>query len=387
MPTGAKRKYLYARPESEYWQYKFIIDGKPFRGSTGCVEASEAAKVVDIRRAEARQQLQDEADAIGHVSNGSRELTLAQCLERYRAAKEADWRNEQCRRVNAEYCLSIGDGPNTFITRLTLPDLVKFRAQRKLMKNRKGEPLKDTTINRDLAHLRAAIRFASKCGFRTPQIDWSEAIKNKAEKHRTRTLSEAEQVKLFAAIDKLHPDLEGPVRFAILSAARKTAVFELTWDNVDLEEGVAFIQLKGEGSEPIVHEIPLTQAMVELLKAQPKVENCNHVFTYTCRKTNRATGQRKGERYPWTEHGIYKPWNAVVKEAGLRDFRFHDLRHTGATRLVRAVPNLEIARQLLGHADIKTTQKYANTNREDVRAAMELVSEPKLTVMEGGKLG
>ncbi|EAQ29968.1 site-specific integrase/recombinase-like protein [Erythrobacter sp. NAP1] len=124
--------------------------------------------------------------------------------------------------------------------------------------------------------------------------------------------------------------------------------------------------------------------MVELLNAQPRVAGCNRVFTYTCRKTNRTTGQIKGERYPWTEHGIYKPWNAVVKEAGLRDFRFHDLRHTGATRLVRAVPNLEIARQLLGHADIKTTQKYANTNREDVRAAMEMVSEPKFTVVNGG---
>ncbi|EDL48035.1 site-specific integrase [Erythrobacter sp. SD-21] len=255
------------------------------------------------------------------------------------------------------------------------------------MKNQKGEAVKDTTVIRDLAHLRAAIRYASKCNFSAPQIDWSAAIKNKAEKHRTRTLSDAEQVKLFAAIEKLHPDLDGPVRFAILSAARKTAVFNLTWDDVDFEENVAFIHLKGEGDRPIVHEIPLTKAMVELLQAQPKVENCNRVFTYKCRKSSRATNHRKGERYPWTQHGIYKPWNAVVKEAGLRDFRFHDLQHTGATRLVRAVPNLELARQLLGHADIKTTQKYANTNWEDVRAAMELVSEPRIAVIEGGQSG
>ncbi|EAQ29967.1 hypothetical protein NAP1_04305 [Erythrobacter sp. NAP1] len=254
MPTGTKRRYLYTRPESEFWQYKFVIDGRTFRGSTGCVEASEAAKLVDIKRAEARQRLQAEANAIGHMSDGSRDLTLAQCLERYRAAKEADWRNKQCRRINAEYCLSIGDGPNMLISRLTLPDLVTFRARRKLMINRKGDAVKDTTINRDLAHLRAAIRYASKCGFRTPQLDWSAAIKNKAEKHRTRTLSEAEQVKLFAAIEKLHPDLKGPVQFAILSVARKTAVFDLIWENVDFEEEVAFVPLKGEGNDPIIHE-------------------------------------------------------------------------------------------------------------------------------------
>lgn len=382
MPTGKKRKYLFTRAESEYWWYKFTIDGQRFCGTTGCVEASEAAKIVDLKRAEARQRLQAEADAIGHLAAGSRELTLSQCLERFRAAKEPSWRNSDCRTVNAEYCLSIGKGGSMLITEIELSDLVQFRAQRKAMKSCKGENIKDTTVNRDLAHLRAAIRYAGKCGFPVPNIDWSEAIKNKAEKHRTRTLSDAEEARLFAAIDKLHPDLDGPVRFAILSAARKTAVFELRWSNVDLDEKVAYIELKGEGDEPIIHPIPLTPAMVELIEAQPRVDKCDHVFTYKCRRGNKKHDLEKGKRYPWTEHGIYKPWNAVVKEAGLRDFRFHDLRHTGATRLVRATDNLELARQLLGHADIKTTQKYANLNVDDVRAAMEKASKPRLALVE-----
>lgn len=378
MPTGTRRKYLYARPESDAWQYKFIIDGKTFRGSTECVEASEAAKVVDIERAAARRRLQAEADAIGHISAGSCHLTLSQCLERFRAAKEGEWRNSKCGRVNAEYCLSIADGPNTIISQISLPHLIAFRAQRKRMLNRKGEPIKDTTINRDIAHLRAAINYAAKSGFATPAIDWTAALKTRAEKHRTRTLSENEETRLFEAIRELHPDLEGPVRFAILSAARKAAVFSLTWNSIDWHEEIAYIDLKGEGDQPISHPLPLTKEMVELLDAQPRVDGCSNVFTYECRRGDKRAGLVKGVRYPWTEHGIYKPWKAVLEKAEIRDFRFHDLRHTGATRLVRGTNNLEVARQLLGHASIKTTQKYANLGTSDVRAAMESIARPRL---------
>ena len=387
MPTGTKRKYLYARPESEFWQYKFIIEGEPFRGSTGCIEASEAAKVVDIKRAEARQKLQAKANAIGHIAIGSRELTLSQCLERFREAKEPEWRNKACRRVNAEYCLAIANGPNTLISDLSLADLTTFRLQRKQMRNRKGEAIKDTTINRDVAHLRAAIRYAGKCGFATPNIDWSAAIKTKAEKSRTRTLSDGEQARLFAAIHELHPDLYGPVQFAILTAARKAAVFGLTWNAIDWNEKIAWIELKAEGDEPIMHPLPLTGELVELLKAQPRVPGCDRVFTYQCRKGDARTGLKKGCRYPWTEHGVYKPWGAVLKRAGIRDFRFHDLRHTGATRLVRSSNNLEVTRQLLGHASIKTTQKYTNLDTNDVRAAMEAASKPVFAAIKGGKTG
>lgn len=386
MPTGKKRRYLYEHPESPYWWYRFTIEKRSYRGSTGCVEAKAASDFAELKRLEKIRELQAQADAIGQVGSGSRQLTISQCFERFHRAKEPGWRSVACRRRSAEYCMSIAEGQNTLIGELTLADIVAFRARRKLMQTRSNEPVKDSTINRDVAHLRAAIRYAGKCGFAVPQIDWAEAIKTRAEKNRTRTLSEAEEARLFAAIDELHPDLEGPVRFAILSAARKSAVFGLRWDCVELEDRIAYIELKGEGDDPIIHPVPLTGAMVALIEAQPKVDKCPFVFTYECRRGDKRAGLEKGKRYPWTEHGVYKPWNAVVAKAGLRDFRFHDLRHTGATRLLRATDNLELTRQLLGHGDIKTTQKYANLVVDDVRAGMERAAKPRLSVVDGGKV-
>ena len=52
-------------------------------------------------------------------------------------------------------------------------------------------------------------------------------------------------------------------------------------------------------------------------------------------------------------------------------YRFHDNRHTAATRVLRACGNLKVAQKLLRHADIATTAKYAHVMHEDVLEAME----------------
>ena len=62
---------------------------------------------------------------------------------------------------------------------------------------------------------------------------------------------------------------------------------------------------------------------------------------------------------------------AARASAGLRDYRFHDNRHTAATRVLRASGNLNVVKRLLRHEDIATTVKYAHSQHEDVLAAME----------------
>ena len=53
-------------------------------------------------------------------------------------------------------------------------------------------------------------------------------------------------------------------------------------------------------------------------------------------------------------------WRSALKRAAIKDFRWHDLRHEHASRLVeRGVP-LSQVRDLLGHASIVTTERYDN---------------------------
>lgn len=73
-------------------------------------------------------------------------------------------------------------------------------------------------------------------------------------------------------------------------------------------------------------------------------------------------------------NGIKKCFKAVCKLAGVENLRFHDLRHTGATRMVAAGVPLPVVKQILNHASIQTTMRYAHTMREQEISAVETLA-------------
>ena len=95
-----------------------------------------------------------------------------------------------------------------------------------------------------------------------------------------------------------------------------------------------------------------------------------------------TTGAKSGYVFPAEDGGrldnINKSWKSLVEDAGIDEFRFHDLRHTFASWLVMRGVDLNTVRDLLGHADLKMTLRYAHLAPEHKAAAVAALAAPKM---------
>jgi len=91
----------------------------------------------------------------------------------------------------------------------------------------------------------------------------------------------------------------------------------------------------------------------------------------------------KGEASPWVFNNpdsatrwvdIKKQWARTLRLSAIREFRFHDLRHTFASRLAQRGASLKAIQDLLGHADLKMTMRYAHLAQNDLRDAVSVLS-------------
>lgn len=386
-PSGKKPKNCYIDPRSPHWQYAYEYRGKRDRGSTGCGSAGKAAEFVEARKVEFRKLV--DAELAGVKTKTKIGITIAEACDRYEKDRHpqsdaeklarkgiGNWQTE---RYQLEY-LVLGLGADKLLHEVEPVDWMNYRLARSREKNQYGRLPKGSSINREIELARRVWAHAKRCGFKIGEEPlWRDFIDRGAETKRITVLRAEDEAALQAALAKRHPELALVAEFATLCGQRKAQVCLLQRDHVDLHARTATVYLKRKGEAPLPHKFPLTDRMVEIIKAFPVVKGEPQVFTYECRRSAPPRGDRparvKGERYPFTAAGWSRDWSAAKADVGLRDFRFHDLRHTAATRLVQAVPNLKIAQKLLGHSDIQTTARYAHAFDEDVLAALNASAE------------
>jgi len=230
-----------------------------------------------------------------------------------------------------------------------------------LVTKRRMEGVSNATVNRSVIEpLRGIIRAAGeRWGQRvdTPP-KWKLHTLREAQE-RIREMSADEEARYFAA---LRPDYHPIIRFALLSGCRMQEMLDLEWRHIDWRARTITVTGKGDKTR----HIPLSNGIEAILKPLPRAFK-EHVFTY---EVKRASGGTRGEPMPIMREGLKITHKRTCVKAGLVDFRFHDLRHTAATRLLRATGNLKLVQKLLGHGDIKTTMRYAHTTGDDLLNAM-----------------
>lgn len=331
----------FKRPGSPYWQYDFQVNGQRLSGSTRTTSLAAARRIMEELRQEAL------------LGKKAQSITLDDALGLY-------WRDVAERQPSAastrsqSMSLIRGLGARSLLHEITQAHLVRHHAARRRV-------VTVATANRDIELARRVWRHAADQGARVSDVKWGRVI-GKEPKERVREASEAEEEALLGA---LRADLRDFVTFAIASGQRFSSIANMTWDMVDFRNMTARVPVKGGGQ----HTFPLTAALADLIRSQPRVEDYPNVFTVVCKRT--ISGRVKGRRYPVTHTVLQQAMKAARREAGITDLRFHDLRHTAATRLLRKKGNLKMVQVLLGHANISTTARYAHVLVDDLRAAME----------------
>jgi integrase len=233
-----------------------------------------------------------------------------------------------------------------------------------------------STVNRDIATLKAAVSKALEWG--VVGIHPLEKLKplKVNNKKKVRFLLEEEEHRLRLALSArderiktnrksgnewrrargytLFPDISNQtyadhltpmVLLSLNTGLRRGEAFNLTWGNISFHTRTITVEGEIAKSEQTRH-IPLNDEALAVLKAWLEQSDTEGL----------VFPGKDGKRLD----NVRKSWAGVLKDAAITNFRWHDLRHDFASKLVMAGVPLNTVRELLGHVDLTTTLRYAH---------------------------
>lgn len=253
---------------------------------------------------------------------------------------------------------------------------------------------KPASINRDLSALKSSLSKAVEWGLLADHPLRNVKLARLDSGKVVRFLSAEEELALSAALDAREvrlraerasgnqwrskreyppmPDLEAQafadhlkpmVLVSLHTGLRQGELFHLCWDAVDLER--RNITIHGDKAKSgNTRHLPLnTTALAALTSWKEQQADIN------------------GYAFPSVDgkpfDNVNKSWHKVLEEAKINNFRWHDLRHHFASKLVMAGVDLNTVRELLGHSDIKMTLRYAHLAPEHKAAAVAKLDRPE----------
>jgi len=231
------------------------------------------------------------------------------------------------------------------------------------------------TCNRALVLLRYGFELALRWKVQGVESNPVKEIKNLRDDNRIeRYLSNEQAITLIEAVKQSESKmLQFIVLFLIYTGARKREVLDAKWQDIDWDKRSWRIPKTKSGK---VRHVPLSKSAFEVLeilriRLLDDEWNCGHnpKSIQEAASMNIFMNVKTGKAYV----SFFYSWNTARVLAGLPDFRVHDLRHSFASFLVNAGRSLYEVQELLGHADIRTTSRYAHLSRERLISAVESV--------------
>ncbi len=220
------------------------------------------------------------------------------------------------------------------------------------------------TVNRYLATLSRLFTIASREWQLTDRNPVRMISKKKEARARVRFLSDAERTVLLKACeDSRWPALHTLVLLALSTGARRGELINLKWKDLDLKDARAIIPRTKNGD---ARTLPLVGKALAALRALKLKGSALSPWVFQ---------QPSGLPGPYANFDDH--WRTALKESGIEEFRFHDLRHSCASCLAAQGSSLLEIADTLGHRSMAMVKRYAHLTQTHKVAALEKMAQER----------
>ncbi len=322
----------------ERWYIYYRVDGERAREVVKNAQSrADALKVLQVRVADAfrgKHGFKKEEKKIKFKDFAE------EYIRDYAKVNKRSWKDD-------EYCL---DRLKRFFENSYLRDISSYDIEKLKIEILNGG-LSKARVNRYLALLKKMFNLA---------VDWDYLKENPVRKIKLfsekdnlkeRILNAEEEKRLLEASSE---HLRPIIITALCTGMRRGEILSLKWNQVDLSKRTIRID-KAKGGK--IRIIPINDALFKELSRIKENSKSDHVFVYP--KTGKPIKDVK------------TTFNATTRRAEIKDLRFHDLRHTFASRLIERGVDLITVKDLLGHHSVTVTQRYTHSNAVQKKKAVE----------------
>lgn len=141
---------------------------------------------------------------------------------------------------------------------------------------------------------------------------------------------------------------------------RKGEILNCEKEWIDFDYSIIHVLKSKTGLD---RKIPLSPKAKEIFKSALKDATNITEYVFLNSETNK----------PYTD--IKHSFSSVLNKANIENFRFHDLRHTVATRMVKGGADIVVVKEILGHSKIETTMRYTHTDSERKTKAINILDD------------
>jgi len=214
---------------------------------------------------------------------------------------------------------------------------------------------KPASVNRELACLKYLYNLAirRKCFFSTNPVSEVEYLDEG--EGITRILTHEEEKRL---ISNSPPLLASIIFIALNTAMRKMEILSLKWDYIDLEKN--FITLPQTNTKAKKTRVVPINSIIRTILLELKLKSQGSLFVF-------PSADSINGHVSWIKHSF----GSSCKRAKIQNLRFHDLRHTCATRMIEAGADIVSVSKILGHSDINLTVKRYLHPEDSLKFAVE----------------